>query len=738
MRTFLKSFLILSSAAILPLFIFAAETHFSSPSFTIENPVINSTGEFSSSSNFGLHGNIPWIEPADLTAASFQLLPDFLGFLEEDEDEDDDDDDQGGIGGGSAPPEDIPSIRDAILSLLDDLKGGLASLARSLIPDFLRPYLPDDRPIVVDDLFKLVPRFPQIVFRDRWELIDPVPLVELVLAPLPDDIRQLAQEIPSVGKLFNSIAIDRFQHLTRLRGSSLTLPGITKLLDIATVKLEGGSLVPIKDFSRIDLTGAKLEERGGIAQIRLRTGELVDLDGVAAVRLESGQLLETGELQEVDLLAQLNPETGLPRIRLETGAFADINTLTAVRLREGTVLELDELQSSGLGVQVDRRSGHVRIQLRSGEFIDLEEVSAVQLSSGDFVETSKLRNVDLRGAELVSGRDLRIEELTPDLKERFPSGVLFTQLGRGTIDVEPKLEITKSGSSERIISSITGKSITLSVKPEFPAQSVTGLLTFRSRQSRFGQESQEQPQAFRFISRAHAQTPRVKGLSDELTPISAGQDLDLQNILVVEEFDYHDYDQDGIYTAEIQAPVVSGEYELITLIESKDPALGTRSMSLITVIDPEGYVYERIEGREVRIAGSIVTLEWLDPNVKQYTRWPAEDFAQENPQITDQTGQYSFLVPQGWYRLNVSAPGYIVHEGKAFEVRAGHGVHLNIQLRSRLWYLEIIDIQTILLILVGLFLVYNFYRDKMRDRKERNAILDKLTRLEERESKENK
>ena len=90
---------------------------------------------------------------------------------------------------------------------------------------------------------------------------------------------------------------------------------------------------------------------------------------------------------------------------------------------------------------------------------------------------------------------------------------------------------------------------------------------------------------------------------------------------------------------------------------------------------------------------------------------------QENPQITDATGKYSFLVPEGSYYLKVVAPGYLIYDGKPFQVKEGSGVHFYIELKTKYWFLKIIDWKTILLVLVIILLLYNFYRDKIIEKR---------------------
>lgn len=194
---------------------------------------------------------------------------------------------------------------------------------------------------------------------------------------------------------------------------------------------------------------------------------------------------------------------------------------------------------------------------------------------------------------------------------------------------------------------------------------------------------------------------------------------EIETRLVLLEFEYTDPDNDGIYTAEIQSPIVEGEYEIITVMDFEDPELGMKEIRLITVVDPEGYIYSQLAEGKMRIAGAIVFLFWLNPKAKQYELWPAKEYQQGNPQVTDDTGKYSFLVPPGMYYLKVEAPKYPVYQSNTFSVKEGSGIHMNIELKTKYWWLKAFGWQSIIitiLILIIIFLAYNFYRDKMRDR----------------------
>ncbi len=182
--------------------------------------------------------------------------------------------------------------------------------------------------------------------------------------------------------------------------------------------------------------------------------------------------------------------------------------------------------------------------------------------------------------------------------------------------------------------------------------------------------------------------------------------------LVVSVFDYKDEDKDGIWIADIKAPVVDGEYEIISVIDYKDKRLEPKELSLITVVDPEGYVYTNINGGELRIKDAKVTIYMLNSETKEYKIWPANNFQQVNPQITDSTGKYSFLVQEGVYNIKVQADGYSDYQSKDFDVKKDIGVHFNIELIQKNSWSNIIDWKTLILILVLFIVLLIYYKDR--------------------------
>jgi hypothetical protein len=406
--------------------------------------------------------------------------------------------------------------------------------------------------------------------------------------------------------------------------------------------------------------------------------------------------------------------------------------------------------------------------------IDVKKLKTVKLTLPGLTERVGLPTVRVEPGKFALPQGIPIAKLSPEIQELIPSEIVFARTGGESIDFDVTLSVTEEGEPQKKISTIVGKPLQLVVRPDKPVKSIRGYVVFRSKTPRVGllgdyklmgygltgyglENSQlasspthnrpiNQPaislsslsasliftnpvfahpvrnEPMIFVAGAKPQSSYSKLLdrasSAEISNGASPQDkpVRVEEILVLLEFEYIDPDGDGIYTAEIQTPLVEGEYEIITVMDFEDPKLGKKEIRLITVIDPEGYIYERDGDKETRIPGAIVSIFWLNPETKQYELWPAEEYQQENPQTTDVRGTYSFLVPEGFYYLKVETPGYLTYDGKPFQVKEGSGVHINIELKTKYWWLRIVDWKTILLIAVILLLFYNFYRDKMRER----------------------
>ncbi|HSR89375.1 MAG TPA: LamG-like jellyroll fold domain-containing protein [Candidatus Udaeobacter sp.] len=289
-------------------------------------------------------------------------------------------------------------------------------------------------------------------------------------------------------------------------------------------------------------------------------------------------------------------------------------------------------------------------------------------------------------------------------KEKIPPEVLVAEGSQGLIPLSSSIALTSKGEIEQKIETIAGKPIVLSVKPESPAESIKGYLLFKRKPEKTALEVPVNSLVAKalFVKAAIAQTlPATTTVEQELLVLS---------------FEYTDPDHDGIFTAEIPAPEVEGEYEVLTVINYKDKEKGSKELRMITVVDPEGYVYEKNpQGKEVRLDNvkvSLVNIINDSPSL-----WDAAKYHQTNPQITDNTGKYSFLVPPGKYYITAEAKGYKSYKSDQFDVKEGAGVHFNIEMiEIRQWYKTFIDWKMLIIIIFGIALLVDFIKGR-RSRK---------------------
>ncbi|MBP6855511.1 MAG: carboxypeptidase regulatory-like domain-containing protein [Candidatus Pacebacteria bacterium] len=367
---------------------------------------------------------------------------------------------------------------------------------------------------------------------------------------------------------------------------------------------------------------------------------------------------------------------------------------------------------------------------------DVRKLELAKFILPNLSQTTALPKGVIAKGDLRIPTNIPIGEVPSHIKEKIPTEVLFARSFGEKIDLNVALTVDDRGKPQQKIATITGKPITLIVRVDQPARSVKGYLVFKSKGKSvsvetgpvIAGENASPISAKDLMASALFSVPSFgeKAQNATIVPVEGGEvntqaknkkkSIAQETRLVLSEFDYEGPDEQGIYTAHLYAPVVSGEYEVITAIDYISPTLAQEEIRLVTVVDPEGYIYESDDGKEARIPGAIASLYWLNQETKEYELWPGEEFQQENPQVTDVRGTYSFLVPEGTYYLKVQAPGYQEYIGKPFQVKEGSGVHTNIEMRSTYWWLNIVDWKTILLALVTVLLLYNFYKDARRNR----------------------
>ena len=112
----------------------------------------------------------------------------------------------------------------------------------------------------------------------------------------------------------------------------------------------------------------------------------------------------------------------------------------------------------------------------------------------------------------------------------------------------------------------------------------------------------------------------------------------------------------GAYEATITTPPQKEKRVMTILVGYEDNSYDQIRNEV--VVDPYGYIYQRVRGQQLRLAGAKVTLEECIALNGPCQLWPGARFRQLNPQTTKETGEYYFLVRPGIYRLKAEKSGY--------------------------------------------------------------------------------
>lgn len=332
------------------------------------------------------------------------------------------------------------------------------------------------------------------------------------------------------------------------------------------------------------------------------------------------------------------------------------------------------------------------VNLGVNKIDDLEKLDGVKLFLPGLTRALGLTGGAAADGGIRLSGGIPLNDLPAAAKEKIPAEVVFAKSTGQLIDFNMELTVSKTGETESKLNVISGRSLSLLIRPENLAKSVKGSIIFKDKT---------------------AELKLDKTLTGTLKDLAIKTALaETETRLVLNEFNYNDDDGDGVWTAEVQAPLVTGKYEIITKIDYQDEKLAAKEIRLITVIDPEGYVYKQDGRNETRLAGAVISLFWLNPLNNNFELWPAATYQQANPQTTDLTGRYSFLVPSGEYYLKVELAGYGLYQGQHFTVKEGGGVHTNIELKPKFWNFKMFDWKTVFLIILAALILYNFYRDR--------------------------
>jgi hypothetical protein len=306
---------------------------------------------------------------------------------------------------------------------------------------------------------------------------------------------------------------------------------------------------------------------------------------------------------------------------------------------------------------------------------DITKLENININLPGLTVSSKLSSGEIKAGSLEKIDSIPVDELSLEAKQNIPTEIIFAKTASGLIDFNTVLSLNSKGEPEQKIRTLAGKTLELITKPDRPVKNIKGYLILKRQTEKIGFFEDL------FGSMSASLTDSVTNEKD-----SQKKNIKTEQKLVLQEFEYTDPDKDGIYIAEITSPVIDGEYEVITVMNYEDPELALREFQLILVIDPEGYVYSQLSEGKLRISGAKVSLYWLNPETNEYEIWPAKKYQQDNPQITNDTGKYSFLVPEGEYYLTVTSKKYFDYKSEIFSVVEGGGVHMDLALERKSWF----------------------------------------------------
>lgn len=144
-------------------------------------------------------------------------------------------------------------------------------------------------------------------------------------------------------------------------------------------------------------------------------------------------------------------------------------------------------------------------------------------------------------------------------------------------------------------------------------------------------------------------------------------------------------DADNRFEAAFVLPPVKGDYNATIVIVYKDGTVQTLQSKF--VVDPYGYIYEKYFslfglslGGETRVSGASVTL--YQKIAGKWKKWAADEYNQKNPIVTDKSGEYTFLAPNGSYYLEVIKSGHKTYKSEEFQVSDKAMVNKNIQIEA--------------------------------------------------------
>jgi len=282
--------------------------------------------------------------------------------------------------------------------------------------------------------------------------------------------------------------------------------------------------------------------------------------------------------------------------------------------------------------------------------------------------------------------DLSGARLTANEMANIPEDIIFARTGANNIDLNINISISDQGEPIQKMNVFKNKPINLVLKTGEPAKDITGYVVLLP---------DGDPEK---IAVKNSNSPFLMSIMNSIINKFGSKVELVENESILQQFEYiEDVNNPGLYLADIVTPSKEGWYEIRTLINHQNQYTPSKNINVSFAVDPQGYVYENFGGKEERIKNATVSIFWLNPDTKEYELWPANKYQQINPQITDEAGEYSFLVPPGYYYIKVAHPLYADYAGKPFRVQGGVEVNANIELQTVSWWRDLLNTNKVII-----------------------------------------
>ena len=270
----------------------------------------------------------------------------------------------------------------------------------------------------------------------------------------------------------------------------------------------------------------------------------------------------------------------------------------------------------------------------------------------------------VRAADVVKAAGIRFAVPSVQKLAEVPAGVVLVRAVGSGLGLKTFISFDASGSPRQALSVPGGQKVVLSVRPDAPAERVDGYMTY-------GKDGE-------------TRAPRVR--TDSLAasvilaqaPLTAPAANKPEKRLLAKEFAYAE--KNGIFEADVRIPDAAQNVTITTVITYEDKSLPAQDIDLSVTVDPHGYVYEQSSRGKIRVEGARVTL-WQCPAGTLVLRACAE----KNSFVTEENGDYVFLVPPGKYQLKADAKGYVSYVGEPFVVTDANSVAGQIELKPKSW-----------------------------------------------------